>query len=202
MYSDFWADPTKQNIPAAWQGQDLAQITATVQSYTQQVIGAFAKPPADLGHAAERGRALATQLYKKIVIAETQYPWTLASGNSPIGDSTGNFVWESSQLSAGHPASPGRGSPGPASAPRTPTSRCSTPRAWPCRRSGSGIRPPCARPMTPGSCRVLWAELVRGATPWAPAICGGYPVACGLGTAQPGIGRISVGPGQACGEGR
>jgi len=102
MYSDFWADPTKQNIPAAWQGQDLAQITATVQSYTQQVIGAFAKPPADLGHAAERGRALATQLYKKIVIAETQYPWTLASGNSPIGDSTGNFVWESSQLSAGH----------------------------------------------------------------------------------------------------
>jgi hypothetical protein len=85
MYSDFWADPTKQNIPAAWQGQDLAQITATVQSYTQQVIGAFAKPPADLGHAAERGRALATQLYKKIVIAETQYPWTLASGNSPIG---------------------------------------------------------------------------------------------------------------------
>ena len=43
MYSDFWADPTKQNIPAAWQGQDLAQLTATVQSYTQQVISAFAR---------------------------------------------------------------------------------------------------------------------------------------------------------------
>jgi Glycosyl hydrolase family 53/F5/8 type C domain len=42
MYSDFWADPTKQNIPAAWQGQDLAQLTATVRSYTQQVISAFA----------------------------------------------------------------------------------------------------------------------------------------------------------------
>lgn len=24
MYSDFWADPTKQYIPSAWQGQDLA----------------------------------------------------------------------------------------------------------------------------------------------------------------------------------
>ena len=43
MYSDFWADPQHQDIPAAWQGQDLAQLTATVQSYTQQVIGAFAK---------------------------------------------------------------------------------------------------------------------------------------------------------------
>ena len=27
--------------------------------------------------------ALATQFHKKIVIAETQYPWTLANGNSP-----------------------------------------------------------------------------------------------------------------------
>ena len=51
--------------------------------------------------------ALATQFHKKIVIAETQYPWTLANGNSPLGDSTGNFVWEPSQLSAGYPASPG-----------------------------------------------------------------------------------------------
>ena len=29
--------------------------------------------------------ALATQFHKKIVIAETQYPWTLANGNSPSG---------------------------------------------------------------------------------------------------------------------
>jgi arabinogalactan endo-1,4-beta-galactosidase len=51
--------------------------------------------------------ALATQFHKKIVIAETQYAWTLANGNSPVGDSTGNFVWEPSQLSTGYPASPG-----------------------------------------------------------------------------------------------
>ena len=41
-YSDFWADPTHQDIPAVWQGQDLSQLTTTVQNYTAQVIGAFA----------------------------------------------------------------------------------------------------------------------------------------------------------------
>ncbi len=204
MYSDFWADPTKQNIPAAWTGQDLAQLTSTVRSYTQQVISAFARQgtpvdmvsigneirngilwpvgevndpsnPADYDNLAtllkagvagaragnpaghqllimmhydqggsnslsqafyqnlvaqgvpfdviglsyypffhgaisamrQNVDALATQFHKKIVISETQYPWTLANGNSPIGDSTGNFVWEPSQLSAGYPASPG-----------------------------------------------------------------------------------------------
>jgi arabinogalactan endo-1,4-beta-galactosidase len=203
QYSDFWADPSKQNIPAAWQGQDLAQLTATVRSYTQQVISAFARqgtpvdmaaigneirngilwpvgevdPSTGAGYdnlaqllkagvaGAEAGNppghqllimmhydqggnnqlsqafyqnlvsrgvpfdviglsyypffhgpisamrqnvdALATQFHKPIIIAETQYPWTLANGNSPIGDSTGNFVWETSQLSPGYPASPG-----------------------------------------------------------------------------------------------
>jgi len=41
-YSDFWADPTHQDTPAAWQGQDLSGLTTTVQFYTAQVIGAFA----------------------------------------------------------------------------------------------------------------------------------------------------------------
>ena len=203
QYSDFWADPQHQNIPAAWQGQDLAQLTVTVRNYTQQVISAFARQgtPVDMvaigneirngmlwpvgqvdpstgagydnlaqllkagiagaqagnpdGHKVlimihydqggdnadsqafyqalvSRGvpfdviglsyypffhgpisamrqnvDALATQFHKPIIIAETQYPWTLANGNSPIGDSTGNFVWETSQLSPGYPASPG-----------------------------------------------------------------------------------------------
>ena len=203
MYSDFWADPQHQNIPAAWAGQDLAQLTQTVRAYTQQVTGAFAKQgtPVDMvaigneirngilwpvgqvdpgtgagydalatllkagvagaraanppGHKllvmmhydqggnnqlsqafyqnlVSRGvpfdviglsyypffhgtisqmranvDALATQFHKPIVIAETQYAWTLANGNSAAGDSTGDFVWEPSLLSAGYPASPG-----------------------------------------------------------------------------------------------
>jgi arabinogalactan endo-1,4-beta-galactosidase len=50
---------------------------------------------------------LATEFGKPIVIAETQYPWTLANGNSPLGDSTGDFAWEQSQLEPGYPATPG-----------------------------------------------------------------------------------------------
>ncbi len=204
MYSDFWADPQHQNIPAAWQGQDLAQLTATVQSYTRQVISAFARqgtpvamvsigneirngilwpageinctgcggwasftqllkagvagaqagnPPGHkllimmhydqgasftlssafysglesygvpfdviglsyypvLGEPPISGlRAnvdgLATEFGKPIVIAETQYPWTLANGNSPLGDGTGDFAWQTSQLDPGYPATPG-----------------------------------------------------------------------------------------------
>jgi len=203
MYSDFWADPQHQDIPAAWAGQDLAQLTATVRAYTQQVISAFARQgtPVDMasigneirngilwptgevncancggwdnlaqlltagvagaragnpaGHkllimmhydqggdnalssafyselqahgvpfdviglsyypffhgaiSAMRANVdqLATQFRKPIMIAETQYAWTLANGNSPLGDSTGDFVWQASQLSPGYPASPG-----------------------------------------------------------------------------------------------
>jgi arabinogalactan endo-1,4-beta-galactosidase len=46
--------------------------------------------------------SLATRYSKPIVIAESQYAWTLAAG-----DSTGNFVWQASQLSGGYPATPG-----------------------------------------------------------------------------------------------
>jgi arabinogalactan endo-1,4-beta-galactosidase len=198
QYSDFWADPTKQPIPAAWQGQDLSQLSATVRSYTRQVIAAFAHqgtpvdmvaigneirngmlwPVGQVDWTANRGwdnlatllkagiagaqagnppghrlaimihfdqggdnqqsqefyqnlvsrrvpfdviglsyypffhgpisamrqnvDALATQFGKPIIIAETQYPWTLANGHS-----LGNFLWQASQLSPGYPASPG-----------------------------------------------------------------------------------------------
>jgi arabinogalactan endo-1,4-beta-galactosidase len=45
---------------------------------------------------------LATQFGKDIVVAETQSAWTLANG-----DTTGNFVWQASQLEPGYPASAG-----------------------------------------------------------------------------------------------
>jgi arabinogalactan endo-1,4-beta-galactosidase len=197
-YSDFWADPQHQDIPASWQGQDLAQLTATMESYTRSVIQAFAAQgtPVDMvsigneirngilwpvgqvnwtadtgwsnlvqllkagvagahegnpaghkllvmlhfdegGNNADSVRFfdhmiqggvpfdviglsyysffhghlnamrsnvddLATRYGKPIVIAESQYAWTLAAG-----DSTGNFVWQTSQLERGYPANPG-----------------------------------------------------------------------------------------------
>jgi arabinogalactan endo-1,4-beta-galactosidase len=45
---------------------------------------------------------LATRFGKDIVIAEMQSAWTLANG-----DTTGNFVWQASQLEPGYPASAG-----------------------------------------------------------------------------------------------
>jgi arabinogalactan endo-1,4-beta-galactosidase len=45
---------------------------------------------------------LAVRYDKDVIVAEIQYPWTLANG-----DSTANFVWTQSQLPAGYPASPG-----------------------------------------------------------------------------------------------
>ena len=49
-YSDFWADPGKQNTPQAWQGQDLSTLATTVYTYTRHVIKALAdqRTPADM----------------------------------------------------------------------------------------------------------------------------------------------------------
>ena len=197
-YSDFWADPQKQNIPAAWQGQDLTQLKATVQRYTESVIRQFAAqgtpvdmvsigneirngilwPVGQIDWTADTGwsnlttllkagvagaRAgnrpghkllvmlhfdqggdnaqsrrffdhmvdggvpfdviglsyypfwhgplsamrtnvddLATRYHKPIVLAESQYAWTLANG-----DSLGNSVWQASQQESGYSATPG-----------------------------------------------------------------------------------------------
>jgi arabinogalactan endo-1,4-beta-galactosidase len=197
-YSDFWADPQGQKIPAAWQGQDLNQLSATVQQYTQSVLHRFAAQgtPVDMvsigneirngilwpvgqvdwtadtgwsnlttllkaGVAGARAgnpshhkllvmlhfdqggdnglsrtfydhmvaggvpfdviglsyypfwhgpltamRAnvddLATRYHKPIVLAESQYAWTLANG-----DSLGNSMWQASQVEPGYPATPG-----------------------------------------------------------------------------------------------
>jgi arabinogalactan endo-1,4-beta-galactosidase len=201
-YSDFWADPGHEITPSAWQGQDLPTLAATVESYTRQVIAAFAAQgtPADmvavgneirngmlwpLGHVDESNpdpsaagypdlatllkagiagaragnpdghrlrimlhidhggnnwesrhffdqmvalgvpfdaiglsfytfwdgpltalRAnvddLASRYGRDVFVAELQYPWTLANG-----DTTANFVWTPTQLRAGYPASPG-----------------------------------------------------------------------------------------------
>jgi arabinogalactan endo-1,4-beta-galactosidase len=41
-YSDFWADPGKQPIPAAWEGQELEELSQTVHDYTRDVIAELA----------------------------------------------------------------------------------------------------------------------------------------------------------------
>ena len=40
-YSDSWADPGKQNVPAAWKGKDPAAMAAAVKAHTQEVLQAL-----------------------------------------------------------------------------------------------------------------------------------------------------------------
>ncbi|WP_345713044.1 arabinogalactan endo-1,4-beta-galactosidase, partial [Kineococcus glutinatus] len=40
-YSDFWADPAHQSTPAAWAGQDLPTLAATVRRYTRDTVTAL-----------------------------------------------------------------------------------------------------------------------------------------------------------------
>ena len=37
-YSDYWADPGKQNPPAAWKNHDLTQLTAAVGEHTKDIL--------------------------------------------------------------------------------------------------------------------------------------------------------------------
>jgi len=45
-YSDWWADPGKQNIPKAWKGLDSDQLNQAVYDYTAEVMQALAKADA------------------------------------------------------------------------------------------------------------------------------------------------------------
>lgn len=40
-YSDSWADPGKQNVPAAWKGKDATAMAAAVKSHTEDVLKAL-----------------------------------------------------------------------------------------------------------------------------------------------------------------
>lgn len=41
-YSDTWADPQHQNVPAAWENETLPQMASSMYGYTKSVIQAFA----------------------------------------------------------------------------------------------------------------------------------------------------------------
>lgn len=40
-YSDFWADPNKQNIPAAWSGKSYEEIKALLAAHTRDILTAL-----------------------------------------------------------------------------------------------------------------------------------------------------------------
>ena len=47
-YSDSWADPGKQNVPAAWKGKSDADMAAAVKAHTQEVLQALKAEDVDV----------------------------------------------------------------------------------------------------------------------------------------------------------
>ena len=47
-YSDSWADPAKQTVPAAWRGKDSAAMAAAVKAHTQEVLQALKSAGVDV----------------------------------------------------------------------------------------------------------------------------------------------------------
>src|SRR5574344_2044959 len=45
-YSDFWADPSKQKMPAAWKSMDAKQLNKAVEEFTEESIEKFIKADA------------------------------------------------------------------------------------------------------------------------------------------------------------
>jgi arabinogalactan endo-1,4-beta-galactosidase len=80
-YSDFWADPQHQDTPAAWQGQDLATLTHTVESYTRDVIAAFAGQgtPVDMV-------SIGNEIRNGILWPTGQIDWSNNTGWDALGD--------------------------------------------------------------------------------------------------------------------
>ena len=85
-YSDSWADPAKQTVPAAWAGYNSSEMAAAVSSHTRAVLGALKSVGVDVtwvsvGNEVEGGML---------------WPSGKVSGNS-----TGSFV---TYLNAGYDA--------------------------------------------------------------------------------------------------
>ena len=48
-YSDFWADPSKQMVPKAWQGMNLADKAEALYQYTKECLGKLLAEGVDIG---------------------------------------------------------------------------------------------------------------------------------------------------------
>jgi arabinogalactan endo-1,4-beta-galactosidase len=79
-YSDFWADPQKQPIPAAWAGQDLPTLAGTVRTYTRDVLNALAAQgtPVDM-------LQLGNEIRNGILWPIGQLDWTAGTGWDALG---------------------------------------------------------------------------------------------------------------------
>jgi arabinogalactan endo-1,4-beta-galactosidase len=79
-YSDFWADPQKQETPGAWQGQDLSTLAATVRGYTRDVLDALAAQ-----HTPASMVAIGNEIRNGMLWPTGQLDWTTGAGWDALG---------------------------------------------------------------------------------------------------------------------
>src|SRR5215207_6783556 len=79
-YSDFWADPQKQPTPAAWAGQDLPTLAATVRAYTRDTLNALSAQgtPAEM-------LQLGNEIRNGMLWPTGQLDWTNGTGWDNLG---------------------------------------------------------------------------------------------------------------------
>ena len=93
-YSDFWADPAHQTTPAAWAGQDLTALAATVRCYTRDTITALERAGArvdmvQVGNEVTAGMLWPLgQVYTSAGTDWTGFTTLLAAGTAGVRDAS------------------------------------------------------------------------------------------------------------------
>ena len=70
-YSDSWADPGKQTVPAAWKGKDAEAMAAAVKAHTQEVLQALKAAGVDVAWVQVGNETVQGILWDSGKVAET-----------------------------------------------------------------------------------------------------------------------------------
>ena len=71
-YSDWWADPGQQNIPAAWQNLNYATLKDSVAQYTQQIMNTIHPDYIQIGNTCAATRRFQLRVFKLSFLATMQ----------------------------------------------------------------------------------------------------------------------------------
>lgn len=86
-YSDHWADPGKQHLPAAWQGLTFEVLKDSVYEYTRKIVTVMAPDIIQVGNEINNGFLWP---YGDIWENETQFVGLVAEGCRAVRDHGGN----------------------------------------------------------------------------------------------------------------
>jgi arabinogalactan endo-1,4-beta-galactosidase len=89
-YSDTWADPGHQNVPAAWAGETLPELARSVHDYTASVLQAFAAQGTPVSEVAIGNEITQGMLWQYTTLAGATGSVTPAGATEiPVADAAG-----------------------------------------------------------------------------------------------------------------